>query len=121
MRGDGRDRRHGGFTLWRSSASAAAVLHAGVSLAGRGAAVPICGEGVQLERIPGGGQDQRAFGVAQSRRCGLAQDRRPVLRRLQQFHPGGCPHALPAFATSMCFVSAFSDVVWMVTCRPGSR
>jgi hypothetical protein len=42
--------------------------------------------------VAGGGREaQRARGAAHPRRRRVAQDRRPVLRRIQQLHPGEAP------------------------------
>lgn len=87
-------------------------------------------------------QSQRPFGASLSRRCWLAQDRRPVLCRSQQFHSGTywclCSRSLSLLhsaiaalfllfesAALICLGTArrvrVCRMFWTLLCRPCSR
>ena len=76
--------RHGGGTSPAGGAGSGARGYGGVGVGVRGGVKQRDGAAAD----GGGGQAERAPGAALPRRRRLAQDRRPVLPRIQQQHPG---------------------------------
>ena len=94
-------RRGRGRTLRQEAIDHGAGACAGSSCSARGGSIDDYSHGgigvrggVQQQEHPrwwrhgGGEQAERASGAALARRRRVAQERRPVLRRIQQLHPG---------------------------------